>query len=268
MFVLGISLSFPFAAVAQQATYDVVYLRDGSVLRGNILRFDPNKEIEIQLMNGTVLVYPGRKVEEIAQVPYLSEEQPTADSSAVDTVVKITAKTNASVPPSVINNVKHLPSIALEEGLWLMVSAGHFTPNNPDFGVFVDGLVGYRPHPCVMMGVNVGVALRGDFDNFHFGPIVRANLMKKPFTPYVEFAVGYGYVRYNGYRYPEHTENGGLFLRPSVGVQLSSRRKTHFFIALDWYQQQTSISGIRPTFGYFLEKQTLSTAGIRLGAIF
>ena len=61
-----LALSFFFLSVsnpsAQQAMQDVVYLKNGSVIRGSIIEQIPNVSLRIQAKDGSLFVY---KMEEI-----------------------------------------------------------------------------------------------------------------------------------------------------------------------------------------------------------
>ena len=56
-------------ASAQQAMEDVIYLKDGSVLRGTILEMVPGKALKIQTRDGNVLTYDMDKVERATREP-------------------------------------------------------------------------------------------------------------------------------------------------------------------------------------------------------
>ena len=56
-------------ASAQQAMEDVIYLKDGSVLRGTIIEQIPGKSLKIQMQDGNVFVYDIDKVECMTREP-------------------------------------------------------------------------------------------------------------------------------------------------------------------------------------------------------
>jgi hypothetical protein len=61
-------------AFAQQNWQEVVYLKDGSILRGTIIEQVPNKSLKIQLDDGSVFVH------EMDEVEKITKEQPVTNS--------------------------------------------------------------------------------------------------------------------------------------------------------------------------------------------
>jgi hypothetical protein len=62
-FVVGFSL------MAQEQMEDVVYLKNGSIIRGEILKLDTEVSVKIQLYGGSIFVYPMDEVEKITKEP-------------------------------------------------------------------------------------------------------------------------------------------------------------------------------------------------------
>ena len=56
-------------ASAQQAMEDVVYLKDGSILRGTIIEQIPGKSLKLQTADGNLFVYDMDKVERLTREP-------------------------------------------------------------------------------------------------------------------------------------------------------------------------------------------------------
>ncbi len=62
-------------ASAQQAMEDVVYLKDGSILRGTILEITPGKTLKIQMRDGNILTYDMDKVERMTREPAVGSQK-------------------------------------------------------------------------------------------------------------------------------------------------------------------------------------------------
>ena len=62
LFVLIASASF-----GQSSYQDVVYLKNGSIIRGLIIEQIPNKSIKIETSNGNVFVYQMNEIEKITK---------------------------------------------------------------------------------------------------------------------------------------------------------------------------------------------------------
>ena len=64
VFVLALVLSC-MISMAQNNTRDVVYLKNGSIIKGEIIELSSNENIKIQTVDGSVYVYPFDQVEKI-----------------------------------------------------------------------------------------------------------------------------------------------------------------------------------------------------------
>jgi hypothetical protein len=70
--VIIISIS---VLVAQNTTKDVVYLKNGGVIKGNIIEMIPEKSVKIQTGDGSVFVYTMAEIEKIGKETVQSSEQ-------------------------------------------------------------------------------------------------------------------------------------------------------------------------------------------------
>lgn len=79
LFVCLLCATFAFA---QQKVQDVVYLKNGSVIRGTITELKPSESVTIQTADGSIFVYKIDEVERtavedaVAQAPVASEKSP------------------------------------------------------------------------------------------------------------------------------------------------------------------------------------------------
>jgi hypothetical protein len=62
---------------AQTPMDDVVYLKDGSIVRGQIIEQIPNVSIKIQTRDGSVFVYQMEKIEKMTKEPSLTQQTQT-----------------------------------------------------------------------------------------------------------------------------------------------------------------------------------------------
>lgn len=94
---------------AAEALEDVVYLKNGGVIRGTIVELKPNESAKIQTADGSVFVWRVDEIERIAKEPALAREEsylferqpafarkdepePRAETSAATRVLKIPGK--------------------------------------------------------------------------------------------------------------------------------------------------------------------------------
>lgn len=65
---------------SQQQMEDVVYLKDGSIIRGMIVEQIPNVTLKIQTRDGSIFVFPMEKVEKITKEPRKVTYEPQIQS--------------------------------------------------------------------------------------------------------------------------------------------------------------------------------------------
>lgn len=66
--VYCIIICFPFLLMAQKTPINILYLKNGSTVRGHILEMKPDSIVKLQLQDGRVLLYPIKKIDHIAMV--------------------------------------------------------------------------------------------------------------------------------------------------------------------------------------------------------
>ena len=72
LMILLLILTLPFNTLAQEKTEDVVYLKNGSIIRGTIIEQIPNKSIRIQTRDGSIFFYEMDEIEKITKEPRIS----------------------------------------------------------------------------------------------------------------------------------------------------------------------------------------------------
>jgi hypothetical protein len=86
--VACVTMLFIISAVAQERMQDVVYLKNGSIIRGMIIEQVPNKTIKIQTADGSVFVYQMEDVVKITKEPMPASSKLMAGSvSSTDKAV-------------------------------------------------------------------------------------------------------------------------------------------------------------------------------------
>ena len=79
-----------FTTLAQNKMVDVVYLKDGSIIKGSIIEYFVNDYVIIESLNGKVYRY---KAAEIANVNASRSIDPTSSSTEVESI-ELIADTN------------------------------------------------------------------------------------------------------------------------------------------------------------------------------
>lgn len=214
----SLTLAFLFSAVlsplllAQEA--DHVYLKTGSVIRGNIIEVDPADHVKIEDMCGNIWYYKIAEVEKISSEPYESKLKNTQLSRG------------------------------FEAGFVNMTSIGFLvgSSHNSQVAPFSLAMVnGYRLSNGFFAGIGTGV----EFFSTSYLPLFldfRYDIIGKDVVPYVIAKGGYGFPLtgdYSDYNNSYEYSGGALF---GTGIGLKIRTRNHFAwdIELLYRYQKTS----------------------------
>ncbi len=194
-------LTFLINIYAQNSTMDIIYLKNGSVIKGAVIEFIPNEKIKIQTIDGSVFVYTSSEVEKITKEP---------------NVVK------PDIPDS--NSIKKSTSSYFKKGLMGITEIGTLfadkNANNdkPDFSF--NQIIGKRINEHFSIGMGAGIDVN---KNILYVPITldtRIYFIKKRITPFLNIAPGYALLHYTFKDYYVNYTNRGNVVN-----------NTHAFIA-------------------------------------
>lgn len=73
-FLFLVLLLTSISIFAQNENQDVVYLKNGSIIRGEIVNLVPNETVKIKTVDGSLFVYPMDDVKEITKEPVVSSQ--------------------------------------------------------------------------------------------------------------------------------------------------------------------------------------------------
>ncbi|MDQ3191109.1 MAG: hypothetical protein M3Q58_05910 [Bacteroidota bacterium] len=181
-----------------QSHQDVVYLKNGSILRGMIIEQVPNKSLKIQTADGNVFAYNMDEIEKISReqshITYSRDKIEYQSKSESVYILSEFTKGFATV----------------ERGLGSMT---RFTT-----------IVGYRISPNLSGGIGFGYVNYRAIVTYHkVAPIfvdIRATVLKTRFSPYIYFNGGYsiGLIKNTGYR-SDNDVKGGKLLEGGIGFK-------------------------------------------------
>lgn len=261
--VFAISCFFSAAVWAQTTLEDVVYLKNGSILRGQVLEYDPSTNIKIQIKGGSILVYASTDVLKMEKEEIVTPEVKITPLEIVETPEEEFEVWEQDVP---------------QKGVYGTLSIGNVFPAINSFvplpGFILDGSVGYRIHHLFAVGGGGGIML--DFtQSFIYGfATIRGDILNKTFSPYYELNVGYGVplstvAPMRGNDIQEVTfMRGGLHLRPSIGMRFASRNKIHTFVDIGLHIQNAYYEGRTWNNFTFIEEYTYMRPSVRVGMVF
>lgn len=193
--LMGISL-YTFA----QGYVDVVYLKNGSIIRGHVIEQTPNKDLKIKTYDGSIFVY------EMSEVEKIKKEEKSFNRRS--------------------GRVSNKPELRGYKGF---VDAG-YTFANDDFNSFgVSTTHGYQFNNYIFAGGGIG------FQYFHepdlkIVPIYgnfRVNFVKAKVAPFVDLKTGGTVGDYDGF-----------YNSISLGLRISLQKRTALNVMIGYTYQQ------------------------------
>lgn len=198
---------------AQSKTQDVVYLKNGSIIRGEIVEQIPNKSIKVETADKNIFVFQFDEIEKI------TKEAP--QNKKANTVAASSFKPGYSG--------------ALDFGF--MFGLGYGSENR----IKLDVINSYQFNPYFSAGVGVGFRFFTDVDAV-LVPIYANLKTSLPLlgstTPYISLGVGYSFNASDDF-------NGvGLIITPTLGANIKLSEKYSMNVGIGYEIQKTKITYI------------------------
>jgi hypothetical protein len=239
-----VCLTFCLAASAQQYQ-DVVYLKNGRVIKGQIMEQIPNVSLRIET-NGESLTLPMTDVEKITKEKVAEKEEvydilnpnykkPELEKfEPVKKETPILEETKPSQPIVQKRSSLLRSESGLKRGLTGFLETGYSLSlfDNDEFSevVHVNGIVAYRFNPFLALGLGGGFRyfVQHDEDNDSTVPEMlvplfascRINMRDSKVTPYANIDIGYA-----GIPDGEYTKFGTMFSQ-GVGISIKLPQRT------------------------------------------
>lgn len=201
LFALITNVSF-----GQSNYQDVVYLKNGSIIRGTIIEQVPNKSIKIETVIKSVFVYQMDEIEKL-------------------TKETIQGKSGGSLSNS-----------GLRSGYKGIVELG-YQIGTGDYGMdrFKLNIInGYQVNPYFSLGLGTGLRYYFDAEALLIPVFAdfRANFINNKISPYLSLGVGYSLNATDDF------EGIGFLLNPTVGVSFKVSDKSAMNVALGYEMQK------------------------------
>ncbi len=167
-----------------QELQEVIYLNNGSVIRGIIIEQVPNNFVKIQTTDGNIFVYGMKDVLKITKEPYAKVDRDNSNTS-----------------------IREKGYRGFIDGGYTF-GVGDFADNRIDFSTSH----GYQFNPYLFAGLGLGAQYYFDNKKFemplfaHF----RGEFLKGAATPFIDFKVGYTVL-----------DATGFYMNPSVGCRFA-----------------------------------------------
>ncbi len=186
---------------AKSNTEDVIYLKNGGIIRGRIIEQVPDKSIKIETADRNVFVFQMNEIDKFEKEDF----QP---------------KNDMSLPKGYRGIVE----------LGYQFGVGEFGYDRLKLNL----ILAYQLHPYISIGIGTGLRNYFEFEEtllpFFFD--FRANLMDSKFSPYISLGVGYNFQLENS------LEVEGALLNPTAGMCMKLSDNTIFNVGLGYEMQR------------------------------
>jgi hypothetical protein len=214
------TLAAPQQSSAQSNYEDVVYLKNGSIIRGMIIEQVPNESIKIQTKDRNVFVF---KMDEVLKLTK-EEVQP-----AVQPSVSTTAITNEPPKPKVrktsgYTNITEMTFARSFNNTESTDDYGYSYPyeshfdhinNGPCFGI--QTVNGYLFNPYFSLGLGIGMQAYNELFLVPLFLDLRANFIEGKVTPFVAAEIGNSFTRHQFFGVTTNYQDEGGFMGSVAG---------------------------------------------------
>jgi hypothetical protein len=224
---------------------DVVYLKNGGIIRGTLLELIPDSLVKIQTVDGNVFVYQIREVAKYSKEPYFyNQSQP------------IVRRDTTGLKRGFYGVVEYATGFSFGN------AAGPLTTK-------MNFISGYRVCPWFAAGAGFGFRLYVE-DGIYF-PVyadLRVNFVNRNTSPFLTLQGGYSWRSNSNY------ETGGIMFSTTLGVCVKVKKNFALNIGLNYELQGTSdvisvYNGYYPTGStYTRRNEDTHTVGFLFGFMF
>ena len=212
LFITGLLFIISVFTLSAQNYQEVVYLKNGNVIRGTTVEQQPNVLLKIKTADGSIFVYPMNEVEKITK-----EERTSRRSEKGNRVRSDVKGYRGLVEVGTIVNFR-ASGIPIAKGAF-SVTTSH----------------GYQFNPHVFLGAGLGLDYHAAGGRL-FVPLfadVRANFLNRDITPFFGVKIGYAV----GSKASEGV-NPGVYFNPTFGMRFILKPDFVMNVALGYNLQQ------------------------------
>lgn len=223
---------------AQSSMQDVVYLKNGSIIKGSIIEIIPDKYIKIEVLGGSIYVYTMNEIEKCVKEPNSNTTQIIQEEVVIEKQIE-------SKPTPIIqqNQIPDNEDVGVKKGYFGGFEFGEgvsFGDMEGPLRIKLSILNGYRINPYLALGVGFGLrAYPGETAMLPFYFHARTNFLNKRTSPYLSLDLGYAFTTSSNYK-------GGLLFSPTFGVSKRLKNRTSLNLGLSY-----ELQGLRHNYYYY-----------------
>ncbi len=216
-----------FAAWSQTKTEDVVYLKNGSIIRGNIVEQKIGESLKIELLGGSVFVFQQTEIDSIKKEAALNQKN-------------YRNKQNYTIREKGFRNMTEMSLIC-----GFGTNDNNYYGYNPnDYGFSLQTVNGYKWSRWIYTGAGIGIdrfiTYKQTFAPFYFR--ASSEFLKKRITPYAFADIGYAHMlQSRGYDdFTQNKNRGGLYFASGGGVRFYTRSHTSVSLSVSYRRYHSS----------------------------
>lgn len=201
-----------------QTLQDVVYLKNGSIIRGVIVEQVPNQSLKIETKDKNLFVFNLSEIEKITKEGSEKRERNVHEVKASDPNQSNGLKAGVNIEPSLI--VAPVVTESENNKKYILTQA-QITAN-------------CQLNPFIALGIGAGIRSYSFDDTYVplYGQF-RVNFKNKTVSPYLETALGYGFSTNDSY-------NGGAMFNLSFGfAKKMNVGQVRFGLILDAFERKS-----------------------------
>lgn len=199
-FTLITTLSF-----GQSNYQDVVYLKNGSIIRGIIIEQIPNKSIKIETADNNIFLFQINEIEKFTKEPIVKKHY---------------SNKNSGFKPG----YKQIVELAYQLGV------GTYAPDR----IKLNMIYSYQINPYFSFGLGTGLRYYHAYDTvlLPFFTDFRVYFIDNNISPYLSLGLGYSLNASSGFR------RTGVLINPTVGVNIKLIDKYSINVGLGYEMQR------------------------------
>lgn len=253
LLILGV-LFITIAIHAQEpSVLDVVYFKNGSIIRGLVVEQIPNESLKIATMDGSLFVYKMDEVEKILKEQNLAKRGYFTHES-----LRFSA---------------YRPGYQGEIEISYGIGVGDLGSSR----VIFQTVHGYRFNPYLFVGAGVGVDYNTDIESV-FIPVfanVKGYFTRTMVRPYISLDLGYAVATESlelppkiGYAYTEKIDIGGLLINPAFGASIRVSNRHSVNLAAGYRMQSIPAYVYTTSYGQEVKRQMSGAVNFKIGFMF
>lgn len=244
LFVL-IMMALSSITFAQSNTEDVLYLKNGSIIRGKIVdQMSPDK-VRVELMGGSVFVFAKAEIDSMKRENVIKRKQKEIQTNYYRKDRGFRNMTELAIIYGV--NFKNNPN-------------GNYDNGPDDIGLSLQTINGYQVWPYLFVGGGIGIdrfiTYQQTFSPFFLR--LSSEFLKRKVTPYIYTDAGYSVMWNQPNQGGEIIQNtGGAYFGAGGGVRIYTRSLASVILSAG-YKMNMSNTNYSNEGGYYADAYSIS----------